>query len=65
MELDFDLLKPVTLWKLYDFTKRTAQTANGVADESNTSEAESDDWVLVACHGVTGTSCWGGPGLSH
>ncbi|CAL5219876.1 g1798 [Coccomyxa viridis] len=53
VELDFDLLKPVTLWKLYDFTKRTAQTANGVVDESNTSEAESDDWVLVALQPAT------------
>ncbi len=43
VELDFDLLKPVTLWKLYDFTQRTAQTANGVVDESDASEPESDD----------------------
>ena len=43
VELDFDALEPVTLWKLYDFTQRTAQTANGVADESDASEPESDD----------------------
>lgn len=48
-ELDFHLLWPVTLWKLYDYTQtydgtqQTAQTANGVMDESNDSDPESDD----------------------
>lgn len=42
VELDFDALTPTTLWKLFDFTQRTAQTANGVADDSDNSDSESD-----------------------
>lgn len=43
VELDFDALTPTTLWKLHDFTQRTAaQTANGVADDSDNSDSESD-----------------------
>ena len=30
VELDFDALEPVTLWKLYEYTQRAEQTANGV-----------------------------------
>ena len=42
VELDFDALTPGTLWKLYDFTQRTATGANGVADDSDGSDSESD-----------------------
>ena len=42
VELDFDALLPMTLWKLYDFTQRTGQAANGVADDSDNSDSESD-----------------------
>ena len=42
VELDFDALTPGTLWKLYDFTQRTAPEANGVADDSDGSDSESD-----------------------
>ena len=28
VELDIDLLEPVTLWKLYDFVEQRTQTAN-------------------------------------
>ena len=59
MELDSDLLKPVTLWKLYDFTQRTAQTASGVVDESDASEPDpmTRRSGLAACSVVAGTSC--------
>ena len=42
VELDFDALLPITLWKLYDWSQRTAQTANGVAEDSDNSDSESD-----------------------
>ncbi len=42
VELDFDALTPATLWKLYDFTQRNAQTVNGAADDSDASDSESD-----------------------
>ena len=36
LEVDFDVLTDFTLWHLYDFTKRSAQTANGVANDRPT-----------------------------